>query len=82
MYSKPTTSITYFWVAMRGEEVPIIMAQIRWSDGPVEWVRPGSFALWIPDKDFMILEKVPDYVPFLNTSLDPGTRTTLGLFWE
>jgi hypothetical protein len=56
------STTTYFWVGMKGTAEPIIMARIAWSDKHVEWVRPGSFALWELNKDFEILEKVPDYI--------------------
>jgi hypothetical protein len=40
------------------------MCKLIWEDGLAEWLLPGSLALWEPDKDFMILEKVPEYRPF------------------
>jgi len=60
----------YYWVVMKpkaetfslGKQV--IMCKMIWEDGLVEWLLPGSLALWKPDKDFMILEKVPAYKPF------------------
>jgi len=55
----------YYWVVMKPEAESfslghqVIMCKMIWEDGLVEWLLPGSMALWKPDKDFMILEKVP-----------------------
>jgi len=60
----------YYWVMMKPEAETfslgkrVIMCKMIWEDGLVEWLLPGSLALWEPDKDFMILEKIPDYKPF------------------
>jgi len=54
----------YYWVVMKPEAESfslghqVIMCKMIWEDGLVEWLLPGSLALWEPDKDFMILEKV------------------------
>ena len=56
----------YYWVVMKPEAESfslghqVIMCKMIWEDGLAEWLLPGSLALWKPDKDFMILEKVPE----------------------